>query len=374
MGYGDLSRAKWPSRRIGESILTKIPVAILGATGAVGQQLVARLQDHPLFEIAELRASEKSVGQPYSSATTWRCRQSLLPKIAALEVTSSRPSSRIRWVFSALGASAARDLELQYRRAGCIVLSASSAHRLDDEIPLVAAQVNVDHLQLCQTQFAKYSGVLAVKPNCVVTGLAIALKPLQAFGICEVLVQSLQSISGAGYPGVAAWDLLDNLLPLPEEEEKVEIESLKVLGSLKNGQITPADIKLSARCVRVPVLEGHFLAISARFVDRPTREEIVQRWRDCERVYSMKSEEGGPRALRYLDSPLRPQPRLDRDAGNGMTATVGSLRECNVLNWKFSVLTHNTIQGAAGGLVLLAESMQRQSGALMRESQLRQSI
>lgn len=284
----------------------------------------------------------------------------LKPAIAMIEVGTCRPNRRVKWVFSALNSKIARELELEYRNLGCIVLSASSAHRLNDEIPLVAAQVNLNHLQLCRSQFSKYSGALVVKPNCVVTGLTLALKPLQmAFGISDVFVQSLQSISGAGYPGVAAWDLMDNLLPLPEEEEKVEVESTKVLGSLNENQIVRANIRISARCTRVPVLEGHLLAISVRFLDTPNREQIARAWEEYQLTDADLGEPQVKRALVFIDTPTRPQPRLDRNAGGGMTTTVGCLRKCRVMDWKFSALTHNTIQGAAGGLVRLAEYLIR---------------
>ncbi len=341
--------------RISQNV-TKIPVAILGATGAVGQKLVALLHRHPHFTIAQLCASQKSAGKPYSRAVHWLSPQPIPEEIAEKLVTSPSPNSTVKWIFSALGSDVAHDLELQYRDFGCLVFSASSAHRSSGEVPLVASQVNPEHLQLLRRQMELYGGAIVAKPNCVVVGLALSLKPLaERFGIDSVTVHAMQSISGAGYPGVPAWDILDNLLPLPYEEQKVEAETPRVLGKLDAGKVTALPIKISARCLRVAVTEGHTLAVGVRFIKKAQRHEVIEAWR----TYSAHEGSGclatEKEALRFIDHPEFPQPRLHREVGEGMTCVLGSLRACNALDWKFLALTHNTVQGAAGGLIMTAE-------------------
>lgn len=332
----------------------KIPVAILGATGAVGQKLVALLYQHPQFTIAQLCASEKSQGRPYCRAVHWLSPEPIPSELADTIITAPEPKKGPRWIFSALDGSVAHALELEYRNCGCLVFSASSAHRANREVPLIASQVNPEHLELARHQLLRYGGAIIAKPNCVVVGLALTLKPLaQRFGLEAVTVHSMQSVSGGGYPGVSAWDILDNLLPLPDEELKIESETPKVLGMVEGDGVVSTPIKLTARCMRVAVTEGHTLAIGVQLKRDVSKEQIVEAWT---KFNALQNENVicNP-AIQFIDHAEYPQVRLHRQIGGGMTCVIGSLRPCPMLNWKYLALTHNTIQGAAGGLVLTAE-------------------
>lgn len=334
-------------------------MAILGATGAVGQQLILRLANHPLFEIAQLGASPSSVGLAYKDAVCWMLPQPLSPHIAKVVISSCAPQKGIPWTFSALSESNARNWEIAHRDEGKIVFSASSAHRMLKDVPLVAAQVNAEHLKLIKEQKMRYSGAIIAKPNCVVTGLALSLKALhEQFGLKEVMCHAMQSISGGGFRGVAAFDILDNLLPLPDEEIKIEMETSKVLGKLQKGKIQPADFALSARCLRVPVTEGHLLAVEIATQQCASKDQIISCWKKWNEKVMNDWANRSVDAIQFIDHPLYPQARFNRFAGEGMTTVVGSLRKCGVLQWKYLSLTHNTIQGAAGGLILLAEMLE----------------
>lgn len=336
----------------------KMRVAILGATGAVGQQLILRLADHPLFEIAQLSASESSEGLRFKEAAGWMLAQPLPDQIGEMIISSCAPQKSIPWTFSALSEKSARAWEIAHRDHGKIVFSASSAHRMLHDVPLIAAQVNIEHLSLIQEQRARHRGAIIAKPNCVVTGLALTLKALnERFGLEKVMCHALQSVSGGGFRGVAALEILDNLLPLPDEESKIEKETAKVLGAMQKGRVEPAQLAISARCLRVAITEGHLLAVEIATRKKVFKEQIVQAWSDWNETNKTCLNSQPEKSIEFIDHSLYPQPRFNRYAGRGMTTVVGSLRACGVLQWKYLSLTHNIIQGAAGGLVLIAEAL-----------------
>ena len=339
----------------------RIPAVVLGATGIVGQRLVALLADHPWFRLAGVTASGRNTGRTYGEAPQWRIEGEIPAQASALTLAEPSPAS---WesaplVFSALPASEAERIEPAFARAGSFVFSNASAHRMRPDVPLVIPEVNPEHLAALEIQrkVNQWPGALVTNPNCSTIGLALALAPLARFGIERALVTTLQAVSGAGYPGVASLDLLDNVIPyIAGEEEKIETETRKILGAWQEGQFVDAPIRLSAQTTRVPVREGHLEAVSVAFARPPEPEEIIAAWRD---FAGTPQELGLPtapeRPLRYLDAPDRPQPWRDRDAGDGMAVTVGRLRRCPVLDYRFFCLSHNTIRGAAGAALLNAE-------------------
>lgn len=334
----------------------KIPVGVLGATGSVGQRFVSLLADHPWFEIVALTASERSAGKPYGEAVQWFQEQPLPPGVAAMTVLPTAPPLPCKLLFSALDAAAADTAEGELAGAGHFVVSNAKSHRMDPDVPLVVPEVNPDHLDLVGSQ-DRGEGAIVTNPNCSTIGLVLALKPLaDAFGISTVHVVTMQALSGAGIPGVPSLAAIDNLVPyIPGEEEKVEAETRKILGRL-NGAIDPASIEISAQCNRVAVIDGHTECVSVRF-ERPAALEDVRE--ALESFTALPQELGLPSAptppILVTDLPDRPQPRLDRGRGRGMAVTVGRLRPCPVFDVKFVVLSHNTLRGAAGGSILVAE-------------------
>ncbi len=336
--------------------MSKIPVAVLGATGSVGQRFVSLLADHPWFEIAALTASERSAGRRYAEAAPWFQEQPMPAAVADMEVLPTAPPLPCKLLFSALDSAAADIAEDELARAGHFVVSNAKSHRMDPDVPLIVPEVNPDHLDLISSQ-DRGDGAIVTNPNCSTIGLVLALKPLaDAFGISAVHVVTLQALSGAGIPGVPSLVAIDNLVPyIPGEEEKVEAETRKILGRL-NGAIDSASIEISAQCNRVPVIDGHTECVSVRF-ERPAGLEEIRE--ALEGFTALPQELGLPMApsppIVVLDRPDRPQPRLDRGRGNGMAVTVGRLRPCPVFDVKFVVLSHNTLRGAAGGSILVAE-------------------
>lgn len=337
---------------------SKTPVALLGATGAVGQRFVSLLADHPWFELTSLVASPRSAGRPYGEACEWILEEPMPAQVAGIEVSSTEDEPDCRLVFSALDAEVAGPLETRLAEAGRFVVSNARSHRMDREVPLVVPEVNPDHLDLVEAQ--PWKGGLATNPNCSTIGLVLALKPLaDAFGLRRVQVVTMQALSGAGLGGPSALAMTDNLVPvIPGEEDKLERETGKILGTLSTGRdaIQPHGAAVSAQCTRVPVLEGHTECVSVE-LDRSVGTEAV-----IEALASFRAapqELGLPtapeRPLVVLSAEDRPQPRLDRGRGGGMTCTVGRVRPCSVLGHKFVALSHNTLRGAAGGSVLLAE-------------------
>ena len=343
----------------------KIPVGILGATGIVGQRFVQMLENHPWFEVAWLAASDRSEGRPYGEAARWRLKTAIPPKVAAMSVSPATPQGAPKVIFAALDASIAAELEPRFAEAGCAVVSNSSALRMQKDVPLVVPEVNPDHIKLleCQAWRKKSGGYVVTNPNCSAIGLVMALAPLnQQFGLETVMAVTMQAVSGAGYPGVASLDILGNVIPyIPNEEEKMEEETRKLLGRLNGAGIVPGGFAMSAQCNRVAVEDGHTESVSVKFKKAAKPEEIIAAWNEFR---SMPQELQLPTApeqpLRYTAGQDRPQPRLDVDSGYGMTATVGRLRPCGVLDWKFTVLSHNTIRGAAGAAVLNAELLKAQ--------------
>ena len=338
----------------------KTPVGILGATGIVGQRLVQMLEHHPWFEVAWLAASDRSEGRPYAEAARWQMKTSIPASIAAMRLSPATPEGAPSVVFAALDAAIAAELEPRFADAGHAVVSNSSALRMAADVPLVVPEVNSDHIKLleCQSWRRKSRGFVVTNPNCSAIGLVMALAPLhQQFGIETVMAVTMQAVSGAGYPGVAALDILGNVIPyIPKEEEKMEEETLKLLGQLHGSRIVPAPFAMSVHCNRVAVEDGHTQSVSIKLKKKARSEEMIRAWEEFRSVpQELKLPSAPERPVRYSAAPDRPQPRFDVDAGNGMTATVGRLRPCSVLDWKFTVLSHNTIRGAAGAALLNAE-------------------
>ena len=338
---------------------TRIPVGILGATGVVGQRFVQMLENHPWFEVAWLAASDRSEGRPYKEAARWRMKTSLPTAVAEMIVSPAKPEGAPRVIFAALDASIASELEPRFADAGHAVVTNSSALRMKGDVPLVIPEVNPGHIKMleCQASRRKSKGFVVTNPNCSAIGLVMALAPLQQFGIETVVAVTMQAVSGAGYPGVPSLDILGNVIPyIPKEEEKMEEETLKLLGQLDASKFIPAPFAISAHCNRVAVEDGHTESVSIKLKKKPATVEIIAAWNEFRSdPQGLKLPSAPAQPVRYLETVDRPQPRLDVDAGAGMTATVGRLRPCSVLDWKFTVLSHNTIRGAAGAAILNAE-------------------
>lgn len=338
----------------------RLPVAILGATGAVGQTFVRLLIDHPWFEIVELAASERSSGKHYRDAARWL--EGTMPASIAEMIVLPVDPTRVRApiVFSALDSSVAGDVEAAFARVGRFVLSNAKNFRMDADVPLVIPEVNADHLELLERQRGnrRWTGAIVTNANCAATVAAVALAPLhERFGIDTMFLTTMQAVSGAGYPGVASLDILGNVIPfIADEEPKIEREMLKLLGKYENGGITDAKFRVSAQTNRVPVEHGHTICAAVSFLERPEITQAIETlkgWRGAESTWELPSRPRFP--LVVADAPDRPQPRRDVGAGNGMTVTVGRVREDTVLHLRLVALGHNTIRGAAGGSILNAE-------------------
>lgn len=334
-------------------------IGILGATGMVGQRFIQLLQNHPWFEVAWLAASDKSSGKRYGDAAKWKLDTQLPEKIAAMQVSPASPEGAPKVIFAALDADIARELEPQFAAAGCAVISNSSAFRMQADVPLVIPEVNAEHLRLIENQgWRKQSGgYIVTNPNCSAIGLVLALKPLQErFGIESIFVSTMQAVSGAGYPGVASLDIMGNVVPyIKNEEEKLQEETLKLLGALQSNQVEPLDAKMSAHCNRVAVEDGHMESVSIKLRRKASCEEILAAWREFTPLAGQQLPTAPAQPVEFIAADDRPQPRLDRMRGAGMAASVGRLRPCGLLDWKFTVLSHNTIRGAAGAALLNAE-------------------
>jgi len=339
----------------------KWPVAVLGATGAVGQMFVRLLAEHPWFEIAELAASERSAGKKYGEVTRWLEGPTPPPTIQSRRVIACDPgvvSAQI--VFSALDAAVAGEVEMAFARAGKFVLSNAKNFRMEPDVPLVIPEVNGDHLGLleCQRQRRGWTGAIVTNANCSATVAAVALAPLhQKFGIRQLFLSTMQAVSGAGYPGVPSLDILGNVIPyIVDEEPKLEREMLKLLGRFEDGEVTSAAFKVSAHTNRVPVEHGHTICMTVGFEEAPTPEAAIETMRTWEGLPSTTRLPTRPQhPLIVSDAPDRPQPRRDVNAGAGMTVTVGRVRRDAILDLRMVALGHNTIRGAAGGSVLNAE-------------------
>src|SRR6266851_1956898 len=343
----------------------KIPVGILGATGTVGQRFIQLLEGHPWFEVAWLAASDRSAGKTYANAMKWRLSSPLPARIADMVVSPATPDGSPRLIFAALDSAAAAELEPRFAEAGRGVVSNSSAFRMQADVPLVIPEVNGEHLKVLQTQewFRNKRGFMVTNPNCSAIGLVMALAPLhRKFGVEKVFVTTMQAISGAGYPGVASLDILGNVIPyIASEEEKMEAESRKLLGTLTGNCVKDAGIVLSAHCNRVAVEDGHTESVSVKLTKPATAAEIIDTWKEFRCLpQKLKLPSAPEEPVIYDPAPDRPQPRLDRDRGRGMSAVVGRLRPCNIFDWRFTVLSHNTIRGAAGAAILNGELLKAQ--------------
>ncbi len=339
---------------------SKIPIGILGATGVVGQRFIQMLEHHPWFEATWLAASDRSEGKAYADAARWRLKTPVPTAIAKMKVSPATPEGAPKIIFAALDSAIAAELEPKFADAGCAVVSNSSALRMQQDVPLVIPEVNGGHIKLIDVQGwrKKSGGYVVTNPNCSAIGLVLALAPLhQKFGLEAVMAVTMQAISGAGYPGVPSLDILGNVIPfIKNEEEKMEEETQKLLGQLDGAKITPADFAMSAQCNRVAVEDGHTESIYIRLKKKATKEEIIAAWNGFRaEPQELKLPSAPERPVVYLEANDRPQPRFDIDMGAGMTTAVGRLRPCNILDWKFTVLSHNTIRGAAGAAVLNAE-------------------
>lgn len=339
----------------------KYRVGILGATGTVGQRFIQLLEHHPQFEVTAVAASDRSLGKPYAEACVWRLPGDMPASVRALVVAPPHPPLDCELVFSSLPGGIARDCEGAFARAGYPVVSNSSAYRLDQHVPLLVPEINHEHLALLQQQedeYGKDGGFIVTNPNCSTIMIALALAPLQAcFGVDAVVATTMQALSGAGYPGVPSLDISDNVLPFIEsEEEKIEQETVKILGQRREAGIEPAGMLVSAQCHRVNVTDGHLAAVRVK-LSRPV--EIAElpaafaSFRSLPQELLLHSAPEWPILVRREEN--RPQPRLDRDAGAGMSITVGRIARDQVLDFRFVALSHNTIRGAAGAAILNAE-------------------
>lgn len=350
--------------------MNKIPVGILGATGTVGQRFVQLLADHPWFEVVALAASDRSAGKRYRDACHWLQPMPIPEAVRDMAVFSLETELDCRVVFSALPSEMAGEAEARYARAGHSVCSNASAHRMDADVPLLVPEVNADHTVLIEVQRRTrgWKGWIVTSANCSTTQLVLALKPLHdAYGISKLSVVTLQAVSGAGYPGVPSLDILDNIVPyIGGEEEKIESETIKMLGQLDGGGIGEASITVSAQCNRVPVRDGHLECLSIAFgrsglERRPDVDEIIatlESFRGPPEVAGLPSSPAQPIVVRREVD--RPQPFLDREAGNGTAISVGRIRPCPVLDCRFVLLGHNTLRGGAGGSIHNAELLVRQ--------------
>jgi aspartate-semialdehyde dehydrogenase len=340
--------------------MKKIPVGILGATGVVGQRFIQMLEHHPWFEVAWLAASDRSEGKVYAEAARWRLKTAIPAAVAKMQVSPATPDGAPKVIFAALDSAIAAELEPRFAHAGCAVVSNSSALRMQEDVPLVIPEVNAGHIKLIDIQGwrKKSGGYVVTNPNCSAIGLVLALAPIhQRFGLDTVMAVTMQAISGAGYPGVASLDILGNVIPfIKNEEEKMEEETKKLLGQVNGSKVIPGAFAMSAQCNRVAVEDGHTESISIRLKKKAKPEEIIESWKAYRaEPQELKLPSAPERPVAYLEANDRPQPRFDIDMGAGMTTVVGRLRPCSVLDWKFTVLSHNTIRGAAGAALLNAE-------------------
>lgn len=332
-------------------------VGILGATGTVGQRFIQLLQGHPQFEITALAASDRSAGKPYAEACAWKLNGQIPVRARDITVQPIEPPLDCDIVFSSLPSSVARETEEAFARAGYPVISNSSSYRMDEDVPLLVPEINAEHLDLIPVQQQKRGfgkGFIVTNPNCAVLSFAPPLAAVhRRFGVESVVVTTMQAVSGAGYPGVPSMDILDNVLPyIAGEEPKVETEAQKILGLFADGSIRKADFPVSAQCFRVNVLDGHTVAVRMNLVQKATLEDVV----DAMAGFPSLGLHSSPKQfIEVCNEPARPQPRLDRDNGNGMAITVGRIFPDNVFDYRFVALSHNTVRGAAGSAILNAE-------------------
>lgn len=347
----------------------RIPVAILGATGNVGQRFIELLADHPWFRVAELVASERSAGKKYSDATDWRLGAAMPDDVRDLTVLDYNAGLQSPLAFSGLPGEVAGEIEGRLASDGLAVLSNTVTHRMEPDVPVMIPEVNADHVEAIKVQQRNrgWSGFIVTNPNCSTIHVTLTLKPLQqAFGLDAAIVTTLQAVSGAGYPGVPSLDMIDNIVPyIGGEEEKIQTEAAKLLGTFDAQQgFRFADFVMSAHCNRVPVRDGHTECVSVRLGETATPDQVIEVMRSFRgEPQELQLPSAPPAPIVVRDEPNRPQPSLDRDTSKGMVSVVGRVRECPVLGIKYVLLGHNTVRGAAGASILNAELF-REKGLL----------
>ena len=337
----------------------KIPVGVLGATGSVGQKFIELLSNHSWFQITELAASEKSAGKLYKDAVNWILSTPLPEDIANITVQECEPNLKSKLVFSGLDSSVAGGIEDAFAKNGYYVVSNSKNHRMDNDVPLLVPEINPDHLEIIKTQDYN-GGCIVTNPNCSTIGMVLALKPLlDSFGLDAVNVVTMQALSGAGYPGVSSLDIIDNIIPfISGEEPKLESEPLKIFGTFKENKIINNNVKISAQCNRVAVLDGHMECVQVKLKKKASAEEIKNAWVNFSSEPQKLNLPTAPlKPVYYFEEDKYPQPRIHRNLDKGMAVSVGRLREDPLFDYKFVVLSHNTNRGAAGGALLCAELM-----------------
>lgn len=337
----------------------KIPVGVLGATGSVGQKFVRLLSNHPWFEIKALAASPRSAGKPYGAVVRWQEKEPLPAGLSNMVLQECLPDMPCSLVFSGLDSSVAKQIESNFASAGYCVVSNCKNHRMDPCVPLLIPEVNPEHLALADKQ-DYHKGLIVTNPNCSVIGIAMALKPLDmAFGVASAQIVTLQAISGAGMKGMAKMDIADNIIPfISEEEYKIENELGKIMGMISTAGIEKNPLKISAQCNRVPVSDGHMQCISVKLKKEASEAEIIKSWSEfSHEPQKLKLPSAPVRPVHYFTEEDFPQPKKHRDLESGMAVSIGRLRKCPLNDYKFVVLSHNTIRGAAGCAILNAELM-----------------
>jgi len=346
--------------------MKRLNVGILGATGTVGQRMIQLLDGHPWFEASTVAASDNSAGKNYAQATRWMLETPIPERISQMTVQSCQPGLECDFVLSGLPSNVAEETELQLAKAGLPVISNASSHRMKGDVPLLIPEINADHLEALALQKSRIGsrGFIVTNPNCSAIGLVFPMAALERqFGLEAVHVVTMQALSGAGYPGVASLDIIDNVMPSIDmcgEDRKIETEPLKILGKWRDGLFVNAPIRISAMTHRVNVRDGHLEAVSVKLRANASREEVEAAIRDFTSPIDELKLPSAPQPAMYLESHVqRPQPRLDRDRGRGMAVVVGPVSPCSVLDYKFRVLSHNTVRGAAGAAILNAELLYR---------------
>ncbi len=347
------------------STRAKIPVGVLGATGAVGQRFVQLLADHPWFQIAALAASDRSVGRPYADACHWLLPTPMPEPVREMVVQETSPGLDCRVIFASLPGHLAGPVEQAFAAAGYAVCSNASAHRMAADVPLLIPEINPSHTALIEVQRQQrgWKGLIVASANCSTTAMVLPLKPLhEQFGIWRLFAVTMQAISGAGYPGVASLDILGNVIPyIGGEEEKMETESRKLLGELQGNEVLWADFQVSAQCNRVPVRDGHTVCVSVELERKPAIQEVIAALQTFAPPPQAANLPTTPvRPIIVMDEPDRPQPARDRDLEQGMASVVGRVRPCSLLDYRMVILGHNTVRGAAGGSIHNAELLVQQ--------------
>lgn len=340
--------------------MDKIPVGILGATGAVGQRFVQLLAEHPWFEITALTGSDRTSGGIYGEVCRWVLDEDPPESVRDMTVSSTELTLNARILFSALPSHIARELEPALAEAGYIVCSNASAYRQEPDVPLIIPEINADHIKLLENQKTnrRWDGLIVTSPNCTTTGLAMSLHPLhQAFGVGQVFVTSMQAVSGAGYPGVPYLDIVDNIIPyISGEEDKLQSETRLLLGGIEGGKRQPAEFLISAQTNRVPVVDGHTLSIALKLNRKASLEDVLRVYNDYRGQQDVQNLPSTPQVpVLVRTEPNRPQPRRDRDSAAGMSVTVGRIRPCPILDYRMVSVVHNTLRGAASGSIFNAE-------------------